>query len=316
MKKNLILWLTAILLLTGCGGYRNGPDLSPEKSLNEEKTKEAPEEAPEGGPIEASALSGEIDSILDRILTPSMSEYEKVKAIHDYLVIQVTYDYENLRNGSLPDEAFTAEGALLEGSAVCQGYAEAFGLLCGGAGLESTMVYGTARTEDGEESHAWNQVRVNGLWYNIDVTWDDPLLNGETVTDGSNMIYDYFLVPDSVLEGNHFPDPSGQLQECTSSIYMEENRIRTISPYLEEPYSIVVSPEESEEAVNGYLSAGTLDFQIVYDTSPDASEEAMDLVMEQVQTAMEAYQIYGQADLTAQYGIADYTIIRVAITLQ
>lgn len=199
-------------------------------------------------------------------------------------------------------------------SAVCEGYAKAFSYLCEKAGLQTELVYGTARNENHEEYHAWNQICVDSLWYNIDVTWDDPFLNGENISDGSNMIYDYFLVPDSALEKSHFPDHPEELHACTSSLYMEGNRERTIIPYLEEPYTIVSTDEESFEAAARYLTEHTDNFQIVFDTVPENAESKMALVMEQVKELMERFHIYGQISVEVQYGIADYAIVTVTIT--
>ena len=117
-----------------------------------------------------------------------MSEYERVKAFHDYLVNNTTY-------GGTNNRMFTAGGALVDGYAVCDGYAMAFDLLCYLSGIECVRVTGYAG-----ESHAWNKVRVNGSWYNIDVTWDDP------VSSRPMLIYDYFLISDAAISRDHIQD--------------------------------------------------------------------------------------------------------------
>lgn len=320
MKKIYILFCAVLLLLTGCAssGWKDEtpyatdisespeppvPSVSLQKPVLPEKTDRM--DTADNDPMSAIAA---------QIIDASMSDYEKVKAIHDYLVIHVNYDNENLENNTLPEEAFTAEGALLKNSAVCEGYAKAFSYLCKKAGLQAELVYGTARDNTHEEYHAWNQVCVNSLWYNIDVTWDDPFLNGENISDGSNMIYDYFLVPDSALEKSHFPDHPEELHACTSSLYMEGNRERTIKPYLDELYTIVSTDEESFAAAAHYLTEHTNHFQIVFDTAPENAESKMTLVMEQVKELMESLHIYGQISIEVQYGIADYAVVTVTIT--
>lgn len=320
MKKIYILLCTVFLLFTGyaSSGWTNAvphaADISEYTDLSMPSVS-----------LQKPDLSAETDhtdtidndpmsAIAAQIIDASMSDYEKVKAIHDYLVIHVNYDNENLENNTLPEEAFTAEGALLKNSAVCEGYAKAFSYLCKKAGLPAELVYGTARDDTHEEYHAWNQVCVDSVWYNIDVTWDDPFLNGENISDGSNMIYDYFLVPDSVLEKSHFPDHPEELHACTSSLYMEGNRERTIMPYLDEPYTIVSTEEESFEAAAHYLTEHTNHFQIVFDTAPENAESKMTLVMEQVKALMESFHIYGQISIEVQYGIADYAVVTVTIT--
>ena len=116
---------------------------------------------------------------------PGMSEYDRVKAFHDYLVNNTTY-------GGSSDRRFTAGGALVDGYAVCDGYAMAFDLLCYLSGIECIRVTGWAN-----EAHAWNKVKVNGSWYNIDVTWDDP------VSSRPILIYDYFLISDAAIARDH-----------------------------------------------------------------------------------------------------------------
>ena len=98
------------------------------------------------------------------IVNPQMSEYDQVKAFHDYLVNNTTY-------GGSSDRRFTAGGALVD----VTGYA-------------------------GGQSHAWNKVRVNGNWYNIDVTWDDP------VSSRPMLLYDYFLISDAAIGRDHTQD--------------------------------------------------------------------------------------------------------------
>ncbi len=96
------------------------------------------------------------------------SDYERVLAVHDYLVRGCAFD-----SGESPAQAsFTAYGALVLGSAVCQGYSDAFALVMERLGIPCVVV-------DSEEmSHAWNMVLVDGAWYHVDVTWDDPSPDG------------------------------------------------------------------------------------------------------------------------------------------
>lgn len=336
MKKIHLFLILLCLLLTGCSRIPEAdPDQAPDSgppavqesaapsgtgeapsdTMQEDaRTEEAPPESPpaEDSPQDPDAEA--LASLADDILTPSMTEYEKVRAIHDYLVVHVDYDYDNLAADTLPDTAFTKEGALLLHSAVCEGYARAFSWLCARAGIEELLVYGTADDGSVVQSHAWNQVRIDGEWYNVDVTWDDPLMNGEVITDGSNMIYDYFLVPDRVLSGSHTADAPESLHVCTSDRYLEENRRLTIAPYLTEPFSFADSDARIQEAVEQYLSENTRVFQIVCDVTSATPEDRSQMVLDQVKNTMTARGEYGQISVETQYGIADYAIISVTIT--
>jgi len=112
----------------------------------------------------------------------SKSPYDQVDTINTLLCDLVVYP----PNTPYTEESFTAYGALIEGSAVCDGYARAAQLLMSMCGIESLYVVGTANNGVG---HAWNMVKLNGQWYQLDVTWDD----------GSYSRSDYFLVTDDYM---------------------------------------------------------------------------------------------------------------------
>lgn len=112
------------------------------------------------------AINNETEKVLN-LIDDSMSDLEKVIFIHDYLCIDVEYAYEDYLNGTVRPDAHSLKGALLDKSAVCDGYASAFQYYM----LLLDIPCNTIINSD----HAWNQVCVNGKWYFVDVTWDDPV---------------------------------------------------------------------------------------------------------------------------------------------
>jgi hypothetical protein len=128
-----------------------------------------------------------VDQILHKIITPGMSEDRKEKAIHDYIEKNTEYDtsYKN----------YTAYDALSTGKAVCQGYALLAYKMLNKAGIETRIIDGTA----GDQPHAWNLVKIDGRWYNLDCTWDDPLPDIP-----GRVLYDYYNVTDQQLHKDHF----------------------------------------------------------------------------------------------------------------
>ncbi len=100
------------------------------------------------------------------------NRYEKVKSIHDSLCDLITYP-ENQGTSSSPNYgpmAHNPTGALIYGSAVCEGYAEAFKLICDREGIPCITVLGYGNGG----AHKWNYVKMDdGLWYLLDATWDD-----------------------------------------------------------------------------------------------------------------------------------------------
>ncbi len=124
-------------------------------------------------------------------VTFAAGEYDAVMRIHDYLIDNCEYVIGD-ENGY----SSTAYGCLVEKRANCEGYAKAFGLLASEVGIKNILVTGVT---DKGENHAWNQVLVDGSWYNIDVTWDDIGVAG---TAGRL----YFLCNDMDFGRTHVPD--------------------------------------------------------------------------------------------------------------
>ena len=149
-------------------------------------------------------LSTDEKALYDKVISlakklKGKSEYETVKNIHDHLVSNIAYPQSWSGNG-----VHSLNYALNKGGCVCDGYAKAFYFLCKADGIESMIVGGTATDEYGTESHAWNKVKVNGKWYTIDVTWDDPFPD-----DPGVVRYDYFLITDEDIARNHKWDDKG-----------------------------------------------------------------------------------------------------------
>ncbi|MCM1267979.1 MAG: InlB B-repeat-containing protein [Bacteroidales bacterium] len=97
-----------------------------------------------------------------------MSDLEKAIVLHDYLTVNCEYDYDNLNANTVPSASYTAYGILVNRIAVCQGYALAYKYLLNREGIDCYMV-----TSD-SMNHAWNMIVLNGTYYQVDVTWDDP----------------------------------------------------------------------------------------------------------------------------------------------
>ena len=113
-------------------------------------------------------------AIYKEIIKDGMSDKEKVTAIHDYLIYHADYT----ANGDLTQATqrnCTVAGLVLDGSAVCSGYANTFYLFCKAAGLDCEYVRGESVPKKDDFGHAWNRVKVDGKWYYVDCTWDDPV---------------------------------------------------------------------------------------------------------------------------------------------
>lgn len=129
------------------------------------------------------------DKFVDTVITEGMSDADKVKVIHDYIILNCAYDYNNYLAGTVSFEDRLAAGVLCNKSAVCQGYAAAFNMLCRRVGIRCVVTTGTAPSSNDE--HAWNMVLIDGKIYHVDVTHDDP------VPDMTGRIsYRYYMLSD------------------------------------------------------------------------------------------------------------------------
>lgn len=128
----------------------------------------------------------EIENALKRAvkesITSDMSNIQKMVALHNWLATNCKYDYATGK--------YTVYDALVTGSAVCQGYKDSYEMLLRYVGI---LEVGTASGGN----HTWNQVKVDGQWYNIDVTWDSNAIENGPY---GQMYYGNFMISDSQLE--------------------------------------------------------------------------------------------------------------------
>ena len=116
--------------------------------------------------------------ILAALGTSQMSDYSKVKAIHDFVCALITYTDD-------VDNASSAYSAYARGEGLCNSYALCMYKLLVEAGVPCHWIGGSAGTGRDSAGHAWNIVKLGDQWYNLDATWDDA--------DDDNISYDYFL---------------------------------------------------------------------------------------------------------------------------
>lgn len=144
-----------------------------------------------------------VKSIAQNITYGLYNEYEKEKALHDYLVSEYKYDT------SLAPLSHNISSFIQSKKGVCEAYAYTFKMLCDFSGIESKIVIGSLNGSP----HAWNMVKLDNEWYHIDVTSDDPIPD-----NGNNIEYDYFNISDNMLIKTHSWDISS-VPSCNSLKY-------------------------------------------------------------------------------------------------
>lgn len=150
-------------------------------------------------------MQKELDEAADKIVKKAKKKktaFEKILFVHDYII--KTTDYDKKKE---PDElSHTAYGCLVKKKAVCDGYTYAFTLIMNRLNIPSSDVYG------GE--HAWNFVLLDGKYYYLDLTWDDPISQGE----GGTLVHHYFMITTKELKKTHKIE-SENPPKCTSTKY-------------------------------------------------------------------------------------------------
>lgn len=132
--------------------------------------------------------------------------YKDIKMVHDYLVENIEYDTSISKQN-----IYNIYGALINGEAVCEGYARGFKYLIDSLGIPCTLVIGKGTNSEGNtENHAWNYVQISGNWYAIDCTWDDPVVEGGGWVSKSSK-YKYFLKGSQDISKDHIS--KGQFTE-------------------------------------------------------------------------------------------------------
>lgn len=114
----------------------------------------------------------EINKVVDKVISEKISNdmpiKEKIKVIHDYIIDNTEYD--KLKNANIDDKTYksqTAYGALIQGYATCNGYSDAMAIFLNKINV---INYKISNSE-----HVWNLVYLDGKWYHLDLTWDDPI---------------------------------------------------------------------------------------------------------------------------------------------
>ncbi len=142
---------------------------------------------------------------------PNMTDLEKALAVHDYLVLECEYDSENLEANTVPMVSHSAYGALVNKVAVCDGYSKAYISILEELGISSKMASSESM------NHAWNLVSIDGNWYHVDATWDDPTWD----SIGRARHY-YFMLSDAAIsDANH--GHKGWVREYTAGSNTYDN---------------------------------------------------------------------------------------------
>ncbi len=186
----------------------------------------------------AERVFNEAKKVLNKIISPTYDDYEKVIAVYEWLCTNVKYDYEVVKaeGGDWAKyDAYFMEGVFFSHKAVCDGIAKAFSLMCNMEGIPCVEV--------GGNGHAWNRVKINNKWYVCDAT------HGNLATSGNYSVLDH------------------------SQLFISD-KIKTEMGYTSKDYSSIIATggeydfyeNRTVEILDGLFSTKTINFVVKDDT--------------------------------------------------
>ena len=137
--------------------------------------------------LEIDTIENKIDLIIDDLIKNAKTDKEKIKNIHDYIINNSKYDSIRSTEKTSNYRSDIAYGPLLQGYAICGGYTDLMEIFLERLNIKSYKV--------SSYNHIWNAIFLDGKWYHLDLTWDDPVTN-----DGKDYLeHNYFLISTTKL---------------------------------------------------------------------------------------------------------------------
>ena len=117
-----------------------------------------------------------VDEFINNNITDNMSNYDKIKIFHDHIVNSTTYDE------SLKEESYTAYSLITTNKSICGGYTDIISIYLHKLGIQNYKIT--------SKNHIWNLINLDGTWYHVDATWDDPV-----ASDGNEyLVHSFFMI--------------------------------------------------------------------------------------------------------------------------
>ncbi len=137
-------------------------------------------------PEEIEYINKTLEAIKKKYITDNMTNTQKIKRIHDYIIKTTKYDKNRANNMNNPkyknSNTHTAYGLLKNNVSLCGGYSDLMSIYIAQLKIPNIRI--------SAEKHVWNLVYINNEWLHLDATWDDPVTN----TGAQILIHDYFLI--------------------------------------------------------------------------------------------------------------------------
>ena len=137
-------------------------------------------------------INSEIDKIVKKNIKSNMSDKDKIKAFHDYIINTTKYDKNRANDMSNKEyknsDSHTANGLLKKHLALCGGYSDIMSIYISRLNIPNIRI--------SADKHVWNLLYIDNKWLHLDATWDDPVTN----TGSQILLHDYFLINTNTLK--------------------------------------------------------------------------------------------------------------------
>lgn len=133
------------------------------------------------------AINNKVEELKGTLINARMSDKDNIKNIHDYIINNSIYDSARSDFNVFTYKSDIAYGPLLEGYGICGGYSDAMQLFLEILGIKNFKV--------SSDNHVWNAVYLDNVWYNLDLTWDDPVTSNKT----NILDHEFFLISTNQL---------------------------------------------------------------------------------------------------------------------
>lgn len=121
-------------------------------------------------------INNYIEDFTKNNITNGMSDYDKIKEFHDYIINLYEYDEQK------SNKSYSAYNLITKGKAICGGYSDLIAIYLNYLGIKNYKIT--------SETHIWNLVYLDGKWYHLDATWDDPI-----ASDGKqHLLHNFFMI--------------------------------------------------------------------------------------------------------------------------
>ena len=238
----------------------------------------------------------------------SLSDYEKVQVIYDYICSNITYDYVNLDDSTYLLK-HTAYAALINKTAVCQGYAQLFYWMALHSGIDARIVPSDVKGRE----HGWNIVKIGNAYYYVDATWD---------SEKKGYGYSYFLKGSEDFSGHdctavtHEIIDSYAISKTAFDLNASADYTKVDQAIASIPSDLTIYTDESVAAVNQAKNSVVRGKKVTEQTSVNAMAEAINNAVANLELKPFTYSIaYTKLNQSVIGGISTKDILRKAESL-